>query len=65
MHEVGLHEKSCLAAAGTADYQHVFIPGRLGVFGPVVHGEAFRLRQENVVIENRVDVRGYIFGAAP
>ena len=65
MHEVGLHEKSCLAAAGTADHQHVFVPGRLGVFGPVVHGEAFRLRQENVVIENRVDVRGYIFGAAP
>ena len=37
----------------------------LGVFGAVVHGEAFRLGQENVVIKHRVDVRGDIFGAAP
>ena len=65
MHEVGLHEKSCLAAAGAADYQHVLIPGGLGVFGPVVHGEPFRLGQEDVVVKVGVDIGGYILGAAP
>ena len=45
--------------------QHIFVPGGLGVFGPVVHGEAFRLGQEDVVVKHRVDVRGYIFGASP
>ena len=63
--KVGLHKEPGLAAAGTADHQHIFVPGGLGVFGPVVHGEAFRLGQEDVVVKHRVDVRGYIFGASP
>lgn len=60
-----LTEEPRLAAAGTADHQHIFVPGGLGVFGPVVHGEAFRLGQEDVVVKHRVDVRGYIFRPAP
>ena len=65
LHELRLHKEPRFTGAGTADDQHVFVPGGLGVFGAVVHGEAFRLGQENVVIKHRVDVRGYIFGAAP
>ena len=64
-HKVGLHKKSRLAGAGTADYQNIFISRGFGVFGPVVHGEPFRLRQQNVVVKVGVDVRGNIFGRPP
>jgi len=65
LHKVGFYEKSRLAGAGTADYQNILVPGRLGVFGPVVHGEPFRLRQQNVVVKVGVDVRGNVFGRPP
>ena len=65
MHEVGFHKKSRLAAAGTADHQNILISRGFGVFGPVVHGEPFRLRQQNVVVKVGVDVRGNIFGRPP
>ena len=65
LHKVGFYEKSRLAAAGTADYQNILVPGRLGVFGPVVHGEPFRLRQQNVVVKVGVDVRSNVFGRPP
>ena len=65
LHEVWFNEEPCLAGAGTADYQNIFIPRGFGVFGPVVHGEPFRLRQQNVVVKVGVDVRGNIFGRPP
>ena len=55
----GLHKEPGLAAAGTADHQHIFVPGGLGVFGPVVHGEAFRLGQE-VLLSNTGSMYGAI-----
>ena len=65
MHEVGLHIEACLAAAGAADHQHILVPGRLGVFGPPGHGQAFGLGQQDVVFKLGVDVRGNVFGGAP
>ena len=65
MHEVGLHIEAGLAAAGAADHQHILVPGRLGVFGPPGHGQAFGLGQQDVVFKLGVDVRGNVFGSAP
>ena len=65
MHEVGLHIEAGLAAAGASDHQHILVPGRLGVFGPPGHGQAFGLGQQDVVFKLGVDVRGNVFGGAP
>ena len=65
MHEVGLDVKPRLAAAGAADHQHILVPGRLGVFGPPGHGQAFGLGQQDVVFKLGVDVGGNILGGAP
>ena len=65
MHEVGLHIETGLAAAGAADHQHIFVPGRFGVFGPPGHGQAFGLGQQDVVFKLGVDVRGNVLGGAP
>ena len=60
-----LAEEPRLAAAGTADHQNIFISCGFGVFRPVVHGDPFRLCQQNVVVKIGVDIGGYILGAAP
>ena len=65
MHEVGLDVKPGLAAAGAADHQHIFVPGRFGVFGTPGHGQAFGLGQKDVVFKLGVDVRGDVLGGAP
>jgi len=65
LHEVGLDIEASLAAAGAADHQHILVPGRLGVFGPPSHGQAFGLGQQDVVFKLGVDVRGNVFGGAP
>ena len=65
MHEIGLDVKTRLAAAGAADHQYILVPGRLGVFGPPGHGQAFGLGQQDVVFKLGVDVRGNVFGGAP
>ena len=65
LHAVGLDVKPRLAAAGAADHQHILVPGRLGVFGPPGHGQAFGLGQQDVVFKLGVDVRGNVFGGAP
>ena len=65
LHEVWFQKKPGLAGAGTADDQHVFVPGGLGVLGTAIHGKGFRLRQDDVVLEYRVHVRLYILRSAP
>ena len=65
MHEVGLDIEAGLAAAGAADHQHILVPGRLGVFGPPGHGQAFGLGQQDVVFKLGVDVRGNVLGGTP
>ena len=65
MHEVGLHIEAGLAAAGAADHQHIFVPGRLGVFGPPGHGQAFGLGQQDIVFKLGVDIGRNVLGGAP
>ena len=56
LHQVGLEPEAGLAGAGTADHQHIFVPGGLGVFGPAVHRQPFGLREQDVVFKYGVDV---------
>ena len=65
MHQVGGKKKPRFAAAGTADDQHIFVPGGLGIFGAVVHGEPFRLRQDDVVLKGRGDIGGDVCRCSP
>ena len=60
MHEVGLDVKPRLAAAGAANHQHILVPGRLGVFGPPGHGQAFGLGQQDVVFKLGVDANAML-----
>ena len=65
LHEVRLDKKARFAAAGAADDQHVFIPRRPRVFGTIVHGQALGLREDDVVLEYRVDIRRDVLMRAP
>ena len=65
LHEVGLQPKSRLTAAGTANDEHVFVPCGLGVFWSVVHGQSFRLGQNDVVFKGGIDVGLNILRCAP
>lgn len=65
LHKIRLDEKARLAAAGAAYHQHIFVSGRSGVFGAVVHGQTFRLGQENILGEHRVDIGRDVFGRSP
>ena len=65
LHEIWFDEESRLAAARTADDQDVFVPRRPGVFGAAVHGQPFRLRQQDVVFENGVDKRLDVLARSP
>ena len=65
LHKVGLYEKAGLAAAGTADNKNVFVSCVLRLLRAAVHGKAFRLCQNDVVLKLRVYVGLNIFGVSP
>ena len=65
MHQVGLHKKACLAGTAAADYQHVFVPRRFGVFRPPGHSQPFRLGEQDVIFKLGVDIRRYVPGCSP
>ena len=65
LQEIGGNPEAGLAAAGTAYDQNVFVPGRLGIFGPAGHGEAFGLGQNDVVLKLGGHIRLDVFGIAP
>ena len=65
LHQVGLEPEAGLARAGTANHQHVFVVGGLGVLGAAAHGKAFRLGENHIVLEYRIDIRGDVLGISP
>ena len=48
LHKIWLDEKAGLAAAGAAHHQNIFVSGRSGILGAIVHGEVFGLGQQNI-----------------
>lgn len=65
LHQIGLQPKPRLTGAGTADNQHVFVPCGTGIGGTVVHGQAFRLGENDVILKSRIDIRGNVGSSAP
>ena len=65
LHEVRFDEESRLAAARTADHQHVFVSRRSRVFGAAVHRQPLGLRQDDVVGKCGIDIRLDILRRSP
>ena len=65
MEQVGLDEEPCLAAAGTADDQDIFISCILGLLGAARHGDPLRLGEQDVLGEVLVHVGGDVGRGAP
>ena len=65
MEQGRLDKKPCLAAAGAADDQDIFISCRFRILWAAGHGEAFRPGQRNVPIGNGVYVGRDILRPAP
>ena len=65
LHEIWFDEESRLAAARTADHQHVFVSRRSRVFGAAVHGQPFRLRQDDVIGKCGIDIRLDVLRRSP
>lgn len=65
LHQVRLEPEAGLTAATPADDKEILIPGRLGVLGAVVHGDLLSLRQNGVILENRVHKGLDVLGRAP
>ena len=65
LHEIGFDEKTGLAGTAATHHQHILIPRRFRVFGTVVHGQAFRLGEDDVVILHRVDVGSDVLTGTP
>ena len=56
MHQVGFQPERGLTGTGAADDKHILITGGFGICGPVVHGQTFRLGENDVVGKHRVNV---------
>ena len=65
LHQIGLQPKPRLTRAGTTDNQHVFVPCGTGIGGTVVHGQAFRLGENDVILKSRINVSGNVGGGSP
>ena len=63
--QVGLEPKPGLAAAGAAHYQHIFVPGILGVSRAVGHHQPFRFGQNDVVSKLGCHERLNVLGRTP
>jgi len=65
LHEIGFKPKPRLARSGTAHHHDVFISCQSGVLGSVVHGQPFRLREDDVVAKGRINEGFDIFWFSP
>ena len=65
LHKVGLDEKARFAAAGATDDQYILVTRGLRVFWAIIHSQALGLREDDVVLEYRVDIRCNVLMRAP
>ena len=65
LHEVWFEPEAGLAAAGTADDQHVLVPGRPGVLRAAVHRQVLCLCQYDVVGKDGIDVGRDVLRCSP
>ena len=65
LHQVRFQPEPGLTGTGAADHQNIFVSGGLGVLGAAIHGQAFRFRQNHIVLEYRVDVGCNVLMGSP
>ena len=65
LHDIWLAEKPCLAAARAADDKNILVSRVLRVFGAVGHHQPFRLRQQHIVVKDRINERLDVCRCAP
>ena len=65
LHQVRFYVESGLSGSRSTDHDHIFIPGVLWKLRPAVHRQPFRLRQEDVILKNRIHKRLDIFRSPP
>ena len=65
LHEIWLQPKAGLTGTGAADHQNILVSGGLWVLGAAVHGQAFGFRENDIVLEHRVDVGSDVLTGPP
>ena len=65
LHQIRFEPEAGLTGTGTADHQHIFIARRFRVLGAAVHGQALRFRQNHIVLEYRLHIRGNVLMGSP
>ena len=65
LHEIWLEEKPGLTGTGAADDEHILISRVPRVFGAIRHHQAFGLREDDIILKDRIDKWGNVFGFAP
>ena len=65
LHQIRFAPESGFTGTGAADHQHIFVAGGLWVLGAAVHGQAFGVCENDIVLEHRVDVGSNILTGSP
>ena len=65
LHEVGFQPEAGLAGATSADNQHILVSCGFGIRRPIIHGQACRLGEDDIVCEHRGNIRRYVSLGAP
>ena len=65
LHEIGFQPEAGLTGAASADNQHILVSCGFGIRRPIIHGQAFRLGEDDIVCEHRVNIGRYISLGAP
>ena len=65
LHQIGLYEKPCLAAARAADHNDILVSGILRMLWSAAHHQPFRLGKQHIILEYRVNKRFNVLGIAP
>ena len=65
LHKLRFHIKSSLSATRSSDYYDILVSGILWFLRSAVHGQTFRLCQQNIVLKDRINKRGYILFISP
>ena len=65
LHQIRFEPESGFTGTGAADHQHIFVSGGLWVLGAAVHGQAFGFRENDIILEHRVDVGSNVLTGPP
>ena len=65
LHKLWFHIKSGLTAARSPNHYDILVSGILWFLWSAVHGQTFRLCQQNIILKDRINKRCYILFISP